>query len=208
MATPAAQSRDPRIDPQPGDHFRIGGIARTVVRRRADRLLCQSGSKRYWLVLHRWQEWCGKNGLPSDERDRAGSHLTQAAKGATMKPMEYPPLAEYENRIRCDRHPQTGMVAVIIKGASPTGDLNHYRFNRCKLPTCTRHYSPRFGYFDTSEGDTLNVTVGEPKPRCGRHPETPAFFVENIDADTWRYSCPINECDGIESFYVGHVNYT
>lgn len=122
-----------------------------------------------------------------------------------MKHVGYPALADYANRIRCDHHPQMGMSLVVIRGAAPTGELNDYAFSRCKFPMCPRHYSPQFGYFDTKEGDLLNVAVGEPRPRCDRHPETPAFFVENVDPDTWQYSCPVAGCENVGSYPLGNT---
>ena len=51
-------TRDPRIDPQPGDEVRIDGVIRRVVRLDDGIVWCQSGNRRYQMLLSRWQKWC------------------------------------------------------------------------------------------------------------------------------------------------------
>ena len=54
-------TRDPRIDPQPGDEVRDIGIIRRVVRREGEKLLIQ-GLRTYWMRVDTWQKWCEQSG--------------------------------------------------------------------------------------------------------------------------------------------------
>jgi hypothetical protein len=51
-------TRNPRIDPQPGDELRIDGLPRRVVRVDDGIVWCQSGNRRHQMLLTRWQKWC------------------------------------------------------------------------------------------------------------------------------------------------------
>jgi hypothetical protein len=55
---PSLTSRDPRIDPQPGDEVRIGGQLRIVIRREGEALWCKDGAISYKTTVQRWREWC------------------------------------------------------------------------------------------------------------------------------------------------------
>ena len=55
-------SRDPRSDPRPGDEVQIDGIIRRVVRRDDQVVWCESGNRRYQMLLARWQKWCAEYG--------------------------------------------------------------------------------------------------------------------------------------------------
>ena len=55
-------TRDPRIDPQPGDELRTGPIMRRVINREGGKLLIQSEHKRYWMKVDSWQKWCEQSG--------------------------------------------------------------------------------------------------------------------------------------------------
>jgi hypothetical protein len=55
-------SRDPRIDPQPGDELRIGAVIRRVIEREGKELLIQAEDARYWVRVDRWQRWCQLGG--------------------------------------------------------------------------------------------------------------------------------------------------
>jgi len=48
--------RNPRIDPQPGDEARFGGLIRQVVRREGRMLWCHSGGLPYRMKLLLWQK--------------------------------------------------------------------------------------------------------------------------------------------------------
>lgn len=54
-------TRDPRIDPQPGDELRGNGQIRCVVKREGDRVSIEGPGTRYWMRLDRWQAWCEKS---------------------------------------------------------------------------------------------------------------------------------------------------
>lgn len=55
-------TRDPRIDPQPGDELRgRGGQTRRVIHRDGDNLWCQDGSMRYKTTVQRWRAWSTEN---------------------------------------------------------------------------------------------------------------------------------------------------
>lgn len=63
-------TRDPGTDPQPGDEVRIEGLMRRIIRR-DDQLgivWCQSGGRRYQMLLTRWQKWCEMSGAPQDDK--------------------------------------------------------------------------------------------------------------------------------------------
>ena len=51
-------ARDPRTNPQPGDEVRIDGLIRRVVRIQDGIVWCQTGNRRYQMLLTRWQKWC------------------------------------------------------------------------------------------------------------------------------------------------------
>jgi len=51
-------TRDPRVDPQPGDEVRCGGLPRRVIRREGAILWCHSGGMPYRIRLDVWQKWC------------------------------------------------------------------------------------------------------------------------------------------------------
>jgi hypothetical protein len=55
-------TRDLRIDPEPGDEVRIDGLIRRVVRLDDGIVWCQSGNRRYQMLLSRWQKWCAEYG--------------------------------------------------------------------------------------------------------------------------------------------------
>lgn len=54
-------TRDPKIDPQPGDELRRGGNIRRVIRREVELVYCRDGAMSYRIKLKRWQEWCGRS---------------------------------------------------------------------------------------------------------------------------------------------------
>jgi hypothetical protein len=51
-------TRDPRIDPQPGDEVRNGDVIRRVIERNGEKLLVEGWGQRYWIKVQTWQEWC------------------------------------------------------------------------------------------------------------------------------------------------------
>ena len=55
-------TRNPRIDPQPGDEVRNGTIMRRVIKRDGRELLIQTEHTRYWVRVDRWQRWCEQGG--------------------------------------------------------------------------------------------------------------------------------------------------
>ena len=55
-------TRDPRIDPQPGDVFRGGGVVRRVLKREGGKLLIATGLTHYWMRVDTWQKWCEQSG--------------------------------------------------------------------------------------------------------------------------------------------------
>ena len=64
-------TRDPRSDPQPGDEMvSATGEVRRVIRRDADRLLCEYGVMRHSVTLRRWMVWCEKNHAMPLARDQ------------------------------------------------------------------------------------------------------------------------------------------
>jgi hypothetical protein len=65
-------TRDPRIDPRPGDELRAGAIRRRVVKREGGELLIQSEHTRYWVRMDRWQRWCEKGGADVLTGDESG----------------------------------------------------------------------------------------------------------------------------------------
>lgn len=69
-------TRDPRIDPQPGDELRGVTIIRRVIKREGGKLLIQSEHTRYWVRLDRWQRWCQQGGaevtMTVDDPDNGG----------------------------------------------------------------------------------------------------------------------------------------
>ena len=55
-------TRDPRIDPQPGDEVLApDGQLRKVVARDGDLVRCLDGVMRYRIKLKKWQSWCLEN---------------------------------------------------------------------------------------------------------------------------------------------------
>ena len=71
--------RNPRIDPQPGDELRFGGLIRQVVRREGRMLWCHSGGLPYPMTLLLWQ----KAGRETIERL---SSVQNAEPGAAFTP--------------------------------------------------------------------------------------------------------------------------
>jgi hypothetical protein len=55
-------TRDPRIDPQPGDELRSGTIMQREIKRDGRELLIQTEHTRYWVLVDRWQRWCQQGG--------------------------------------------------------------------------------------------------------------------------------------------------
>jgi hypothetical protein len=55
-------SRDPRIDPQPGDELRAGFAVRRVIERDGERVLVEKWGHHYWIRLKTWQQWCEQMG--------------------------------------------------------------------------------------------------------------------------------------------------
>jgi len=97
--------------------------------------------------------------------------------------------------VRCDKHRTAGMRAVTTQTISPVGDVNFSDALYCKMPECNRHYRTDFGYFTQALGSGPDLELDQKKPRCGKHEETPALFVEQVGAEEWRLSCPIDGCD-------------
>jgi len=55
-------TRDPRIDPQPGDEFRAGSVFRRILKRDGERLLIERWGQHYWIEVKTWQKWCEELG--------------------------------------------------------------------------------------------------------------------------------------------------
>jgi hypothetical protein len=55
-------TRDPRIDPQPGDEVRVGPYMRRVLKREGARLRIATDLAQYWMRVDTWQKWCGLSG--------------------------------------------------------------------------------------------------------------------------------------------------
>jgi hypothetical protein len=55
-------TRDPRIDPRPGDQLRCGAITRRVLKHDGGKLLIQSEYTRYWMRVDTWHKWCEQSG--------------------------------------------------------------------------------------------------------------------------------------------------
>jgi len=97
--------------------------------------------------------------------------------------------------VRCDVHRICGMRPVTIRTVSQTGDINDIDALRCELPECIRHYRTDFGYYNQELGGRPDRDPEEAHPRCGEHTSPPRLFVEQINPDEWRYSCPIDGCE-------------
>jgi hypothetical protein len=55
-------TRDPRMDPQPGDVLLgLDGLERHVFRRNGDALQIGDATSSYRMRLDHWREWCGKS---------------------------------------------------------------------------------------------------------------------------------------------------
>ena len=61
-------TRDPKIDPQPFDELRAGGLIRRVVKREGVKIFVEGPRTRYWMSVDRWQEWCEKSGAKASEK--------------------------------------------------------------------------------------------------------------------------------------------
>jgi hypothetical protein len=55
-------TRDPRIDPQPGDEISAGGVIRRVLKREGSKVLTATGFFQSWMRVDRWQKWCKQSG--------------------------------------------------------------------------------------------------------------------------------------------------
>ena len=57
-------TRDPRIDPQPGDEVRGGPYMRriTVLEREGGKVLIARGRIHHWMRVDTWQKWCKERG--------------------------------------------------------------------------------------------------------------------------------------------------
>jgi len=69
-------SRDPRIDPQPGDEVRDTGNIRHVIRREGDKVYIRGvrgyWMRGYWMRLDNWQKWCEESGAAGGAGGEAG----------------------------------------------------------------------------------------------------------------------------------------
>ena len=74
-------TRDPRSDPQPGDRFQGKLIMRRVIMREDARILVSNGTKRHWMSLDRWREWCEKSGAEAASAGVAGAGAQPPRRG-------------------------------------------------------------------------------------------------------------------------------
>jgi hypothetical protein len=55
-------TRDPRIDPRPGDELRSGAHVKCVLQREGKILRCIAGHVRFKTSVEQWQQWCKQSG--------------------------------------------------------------------------------------------------------------------------------------------------
>jgi hypothetical protein len=55
-------TRDPRIDPQPGDEVRVGPYMRRVLKREGAKLRITTDLTEYWMRVDTWRKWCELSG--------------------------------------------------------------------------------------------------------------------------------------------------